>query len=220
MNPREKTVTVLVAIVLVSGIILGLYALARMMGPLLADLFAAMGGGPLVGLGVLLLSAVIIARGLSQGGSRTGDLAVEKAAMYGQLLTLLSVEVDQDHTASGLRAVERQMALLARKSVLSRYSSFRELSKELDPDERSVREAMERLVFEIRRDLGHRDGLSPPEGLLDWAMARAGKDVGEFPLTNSEELLQVPGTEETMPPPAPEPREPRQGEFRIVSDSL
>ena len=61
--------------------------------------------------------------------------------------------------------VERVLLLHASTGVLKSYLSVRCLAHPLDPAEPVTRSAIQRLIFEMRRDLGHRD--------LPWSSAHA-----------------------------------------------
>ena len=223
MRPQEKAITVVVTGIVLVALAFGLYFFAQLFGSFFADLDAAIGRTALVGFTAVFLSALIIARGLSRRATGADSVASEKAAMYHQLLTLLS---GGEPPAAGqppvtLQEVERQLVVRARKSVLDRYMALRAFGPHPDPDDPNARAALQRLVLEIRRDLGHRDGPFAVEGAVDLVMVSKPPRPTEAPGADRP-VEAVPRREPVPAEPsaAPDPRGPKPGEFRISTDRL
>ena len=113
----------------------------------------------------------------------SGSAESERAHLYEHVLSRLGADPDA--------GVERRLVVHASKSVVHRYLELRKL----DRSDEAYQRALLRLVTEMRKDLGHRDGLP------------VGDEVVEL-------LSQSPGAAvETPSEPAPEPR---SGEFRVM----
>ncbi|MCP4664719.1 MAG: hypothetical protein GY856_55775 [bacterium] len=168
MKPQNKTVTALVTTVVLAAVGFGLYLLFQAFTFLAGSLeVSEISSTALIACATLLLSSMILARGLSRRPSPPNPEAPAKEALYERVLSAWSEGFRQGRPPGGaeLDELERLLVLRASKRLLDGYLELKKLEGPFESSDPALRSALERLVAEIRKDLGHRE--------LPWTSASA-----------------------------------------------
>jgi hypothetical protein len=110
----------------------------------------------LVGYITLMLSAMIMARGLSRRPALSDAERAAKEALYERILAAWG----EAHRRGGRPAgaefdeIERLLVLRASKSVINCYMGLQRLELPFDPSDATTRSVLQRLLAEIRKELG------------------------------------------------------------------
>jgi len=159
MKPQHNIVTALVTVVVLVVIGCGLYFLVHAFDFLVGGLDSEISRLALVGYITLMLSAMIIARGLSRRPSLSDAERVAKEALYERILAAWGEAHRQGGRPAGVEfdEFERLLVLRASKSVINCYLGLQRLELPFDPSDATTRSALQRLLAEIRKDLGQRN---------------------------------------------------------------
>jgi hypothetical protein len=166
MKPQDK-----VALGLITVIALCLFGFALSLVPrawgFLVEIFdSEVGRMVLVGYAVLFLSSLTIARGLTRRAVR--DLQPSaKGELYERILAAWSAAHRRGDYPGGIEfeELERHLVLHASQGVLNGYFALCKLDGGMDPSVATTRAALQRLIREMRKDLGRRDPPWPSPAL-------------------------------------------------------
>lgn len=113
----------------------------------------------------ILLSAAMIATALRGLGKRMQNrrLQEEKLAVYGHLINTWQALVrapqraTQPQEEQSLHDIESHLVLVAGRQVLRQYHRLKEVQREADLQSPEVFAQLEKVILEIRRDIGYAD---------------------------------------------------------------
>ena len=159
MKPQNATVMALATVLVLGGLGFGLYFLVQAFGFLVEYLDSEVSSMAIVGCATLLLCSVMIARGLSRRPVAPDSGPSAKEALYDRALSVWSKTCRHSRQPGGeeFDELERLLVLRASKSVLNCHLRLRGLAPPLDPSGGPTRAALQQLIAEIRKDLGHRE---------------------------------------------------------------
>lgn len=185
MNKTSKAAAALSTLVLLALIGFAGYWLYRGSTALVVALLPSVGASVLFACATALVCVAILSRALARSRRADGALKRRKGQLYERVIR-------SDGPAPDPRLVGG-ILVYASKAVLQRYVELRVAD---DPEDRE--RAWHRLVMEIRKDLGHRDGIPGPTDALE-LLAGQGPEPG------------AQGRDEAGEPDS------RAGEFRVMS---
>ena len=111
-----------------------------------------------------IICSLIIAGAIkSSPMGRNRNINPEKAAVYNHFIDLLSISTEFEITSQNInidaeyKLLRKEMVLWASDNVLKKYLEFDKLLIELTIDKKIVLNKGEKVIFEIRKDLGNRN---------------------------------------------------------------
>jgi hypothetical protein len=145
-----------------------LFLLAGIFGSLVGMVDTEVSRLTLLGCLTFLLSSLIVARSLSRRVQALESGTPAKEALYQRVLAVWMDAHRRGNAPAGaeFEEIERLLVLRAGRGMLKCYLELCRTGRSLDSSHADVtRTALEKLIFEMRKDLGHRD--------LPWSSAAA-----------------------------------------------
>lgn len=150
----------------------------------------------------LLLSAAMIAASLRGLGKRLQNhrLQEEKLAAYGNLISAWGVLVRapqraiQPEEEQIMHDIESHLALMASPRVLRQYHRLKEIQREADLQSPELFAQLEKVILEIRRDIGYDDWSYKNDHLISVLF--------EFPAGESRHLKHSPSDQSATQTPS------------------
>jgi len=158
MRSIEKTLSAAIVIILISLIVIVSYYLIGVFSNVFLNFYSSKYAIPLMLCLTTIIVSIILARGIANIGinSVLENRRKHKAKLYIKLLENLTSHSAQSGEKYNLE-LNRDLVLWARKGVLDAYfilSKNVPLGSDMDSETKRL---LERLITEMRRDLGHQD---------------------------------------------------------------
>ena len=157
MNQQKNILVAIVSGFAVAG--LGLYVLMITYEITVAGLDSETRSKVLVACVTLLLGAGIFARGMSRSSVSPDLTSAARESLYERLLANWSDACHHGRKPHefDIDGIERLLILRASKNVIHSHLRLRAMPSPLDTSDPTTRAALQQLIAEMRRDLGHRE---------------------------------------------------------------